>query len=559
MIELFPGFLIAVLACLGAGYPILLAILRNTTSRDPLNDFAPALLVGLSGLIGIAFFAWLSGLIGIFIPVANIVPWLLGVCALAGLAVFFQMTGRRGSVFLCISGLMLFALTFSAREVLHGDTANYHHQAVLWMSGWQLPLGLANLHGRFGFNSSWWAFSALFEFPWSEKGCSIYYPIGLLCFFFGCLMLAALWNAWSGKFAVSDVILFAAFYLWIRQTTGINNPSFSTDAPANLLIVASGWGFAKWRERGLSVWFWVWCLLAATAASFKLTALPWLAASALAAGGLIIWDGSNVRQKFTTYLLPITIGLMILFTYAGRGILISGFPFYPTKLFGQSSLPWAVPENTISGDTDGIRDWPTRGEAGGIFEFAWNWVQNQFGLTNLLFGLLFAAGLILALGLLAHRIGTKKIADAFIRYIPLLGASAVGFALCFAYAPALRFVSGYFFLFIGTLLGIAIVSASPGRAFLRSIIVIMILGSTVLNLRGALERKVQVLRKPPLPLPVVETFTTKEGEQIQVNRTGFSWAVTPPSTPYFNENLKILRDASGVIRRFESPSSSTVD
>jgi hypothetical protein len=105
---------------------------------------------------------------------------------------------------------------------------------------------LANLHGRFGFNSSWWAFSGLLEFPWLSRGASIYLPVGALTFFFGLLVVDSIRRFWAVGLSVSGGIFLVSGYLWFRQLSGINNPSFSTDATANLMIVASAAALAEW-------------------------------------------------------------------------------------------------------------------------------------------------------------------------------------------------------------------------------------------------------------------------------------------------------------------------
>jgi len=510
--------------------------------------------MGLAGMLGIAGFAWIGGVVGILRPVSGVAPWVLALFAAFGVWKVIGCRGAGARYWLLLAGFWVVSLVFSSREVLHGDTGNYHHQAVLWMSGWQLPLGLANLHGRFGFNSSWWVFSSLFELPGMAKGTSIYCPVGLLCFFFGLLVVGAFSRVWNREARVSDFILLAAGYLWFRQLSGINNPSFSTDAPANLFVVASGWALAKWRESGRSYWFGAWCALAASASSFKLTALPWLAFSGFFVGLVILWEVMKSRslKDLVCYAALAVPGIAILVTYAARGIMISGYPFYPTKLFGQEGLRWALPEQTISGDTDGIRDWPTRGESHGAFGFVSNWIQNQFGLTNIIFGGLAALAFLVVMGFVLRRGGGKRMISLAGDYAVPLAASMIGLIVCLIYAPALRFVSGYFFLLIGILLGIPVTSYGLNVVALRFLAIVFVVGALLPNAKGMISRPVGIVRMPPLPAPVVETEKTRQGEEIRVNRSGLSWAAEPPATPYFNADLLIVRDNNGVIREFRS-------
>jgi hypothetical protein len=553
MLELIPGLLLGALACLGLGASVLPArVFEEVSSKDKLPQVCTAL--GLAGMLGIAGFAWIGGAIGVFRPVFGLALWLLVAFSLLGLWRVIKFRGEGVWYWLLLAGLFVATLLFSSREVLHGDTGNYHHQAVLWMSHWQLPVGLANLHGRFGFNSSWWTFSSLFEFPWMAKGTSIYYPVGLLCFFFGLLVAGAFRRVWNREGRVSDFILLVAGYLWFRQLSGINNPSFSTDAPANLFVLTSGWALARWRESGRSAWFGIWCALAATASSFKLTALPWLAISGSIVGLTLVWDAAKSRsiKTLASYAALAVPGIVIFLTYAARGILISGYPFYPTQLFGQGNLRWAIPDATILSDTGDIRDWPTRGGSNGVVDFVVNWVQNQFGLTNVLFGGLVALAFLIAMGFVLRHGGGKKMLSLAGDYFLPLSAALIGLIVCFVYAPALRFVSGYFFLLIGILLGIPVTAYGLNTVAMRLLAVAFGVAALLPNAKGMFSRSVGIVRMPPLPAPVVEMDKTNQGEVIGVNRHGWSWAAEPPVTPYFNAELLIFRDNNGAIREFRS-------
>lgn len=550
MLELAPNMAFALLACVGAG-----AVFLRGVGLSELGE--PLFALGWSGLAGIGGLAFLGGALNLVLPLRDVSLWILVPSALWGAVRGVQwLRGGRWEL-LVLVGLFLALLVFSARLVLHGDTGNYHHQAVLWMAGWQLPPGLANLHGRFGFNSSWWAFSGLLEYPWLARGASIYMPVGALTYFFGMLVIGSAQRFWTQGLSVSCGILLTSSYLWFRQFSGINNPSFSTDAPANLLIVASAAAFAEWllAQKKEPVWFLLWCALAATAATVKLTAVPWLAFSAIAASGLLFsaFVDCNRHKIFLCRIVSaILLGLLIVSTYAVRGVLISGYPFYPLKMWGFSSLPWAVPLEILSKDTSGIRDWPTRGSGGpGMLEFAWTWIENQFGLTNIIFGF---GLLLMALGLAviaSRHFRIQKLMGGLLRFWPLLAAAACGFIVCFTFAPALRFVSGYFFVAAGICIGILLGLLRLGAKTRAAILLFLTAATIIGNFVGLFSRNVILVGTPQLPQPEVVEMSTDQGEIVRVNKEGFSWATDPPATPYFDPNLLVLRDNKGIIRAFK--------
>src|ERR1019366_3156353 len=89
--------------------------------------------------------------------------WWVGLLAITpGLAILLRSEAirywmTRGKWLLAPLPLALFV---STRDVSFYDTALYHQQAVKWLSTFGLVPGLALLHFRLGFTSSWFAFAA---------------------------------------------------------------------------------------------------------------------------------------------------------------------------------------------------------------------------------------------------------------------------------------------------------------------------------------------------------------------------------------------------------------
>lgn len=556
MLQLAPTFAFVILACLGAGRIFLFEAGKAAGKEDRPGD--SLLRAGFSGLCGLGLLALVGCCANVFLPLSTISVWVMSAAAIGTL---FRIkgvwpVGRPPEAAI----LFIFALAFSSRVVLHGDTGNYHHQAVLWMAQETLPFGLANLHGRFGFNSSWWVVGAWMEFPWHPVGASIYLPTGVLCFFFGLIVLGSIRNL---QFAdAAAVLISCSGYLWFRQLVGINNPSFSTDAPANLFIIASAAALvhAVADEPRKMMWIRIWCLLAASAATFKLTALPWFGFSLLAVA--CYGFGTKVfgtRLRLASLVCSLALGALVIGVYGIRGVIISGFPFYPTRLLAVFDAPWKVPSSGMAGDTEGIRNWPTRGEGGGVFGFFGRWVENQFGFTNVVFGVVVLAT-VAVLGILAIRAhGMARLRAVFLPLLPITGASMAGLAVCLVYAPALRFVSGYFFVTAGLLVAGFLSQGNWLRATIsRRVIIGLLAAAAVLpNLSGVARLPVALAVPPPLPPPEVEEKKTLQGEVVRVNSGGGSWAAPLPSTPYFDADLIIWRDRNGKIREFSPPQPPT--
>jgi hypothetical protein len=550
VLELLPNLLLAALAVFGSGR--VFKWWRGAMGAEPL------LWEGFSGLAGMVLLATLAGLINVFAPLSVFAAWIVIPFAVMGA----WMLVRQTSLDFCLIffGLLFLAAVLGSRWPLHGDTGLYHQQAVIWMSETALPYGLANLHGRFGFNSAWWSLMALFQMPWMERGASMNVATPLLCVFSGLLFVGAVRSAWNTGLNVAVVLLMAGGYLWFRQMSGANNPSLSTDAPANLFILASAAALLLWRQEKLPQLLLMWAILAAGAAAWKLTGLPWLAASALAVGWYTI-VGMRERDAACSW-YQVWPGVLAAFAILGvnalRGVIVSGYPFYPLKLAGFATLPWVVRPETIGGDTEGIRNWPTRGEASGWFEFLGNWIENQYGLTNVITATLLSMAAATLL-VFAGRRGRSEVRWALADTAPVALAAGIGLAVCFAFAPALRFVSGYFFVLVGCLLGLGLgASLRPTCSLWRGRVaaVVAVLFAVLPNFRGLSARSIEWRTIPSAPETAVglSIRTTAQGEPIKI---GFAWNAEPPATPNFNPRLVTVRDENGAIYGFRAGPEQT--
>lgn len=549
MLTLLPTFLLLALACLTSGAWLRLIQGRNDPS---LNVFYQ---LGFQGLCGITTLSITGGIFSIFFPLQWISAFIIPILALGGILLTASQVRKMElpvRTLLPVGLLGCFVLVFSARTSVHGDTGLYHLNAVLWLSENGLPLGLANLHGRFGFNSAWWNFVAWAELPWVQRGHSVYFPTGILGLFYGMLVAGAFRNLVKKDLRPADAIPLLSSFLWFRQVVGLNNPSISTDAPANLYILASATAAAIWlaeRDKDSSrTPLILWIFLAASAASFKLTGLPWWGLSGLLLIGLCLRDPGRLLR----HLLISGAASLPVLVYAVRGVLISGYPLYPLKLFGLDIWSWKVPETIVENDTSGIRDWPTRGNASDVIEFVSNWIQNQFGMINIIVGAVLIAGAAIALGVLFLFGDRGKLWHSLKIYAPVGVIAGLGLTVGFIFAPALRFVSGYFFTAVGVAGAIALFNWEMKATWLRNLACVSLIGCAVApNSPHIFRRPVSVVAAPELPEYPIVPMKTEQGETVYVAPEGFSWESQLPTTINFNSHLMIDQSERGSIRKFK--------
>jgi hypothetical protein len=76
-----------------------------------------------------------------------------------------ELKSNSGLFYLCLFCFLIMILVLNAGPIMMDDTDSYHIQMVKWVSEYGSVPGIANLHLRFGFNSSWFISIALFNFP----------------------------------------------------------------------------------------------------------------------------------------------------------------------------------------------------------------------------------------------------------------------------------------------------------------------------------------------------------------------------------------------------------
>lgn len=531
MLEILPSLVFLAIAFCGWGG----LVLRGIGFRDSrLAGF------GWSGLAGLAVAAVVGSALSFCLPLKVVaLPFAFAGVLLFGIEIFLHRQQFQKFPWPSLSVLFLLCAVLAAREQIHGDTGLYHFQAVQWIAEEPVVAGLANLHGRFGFNSIWWVVAAMMQLPWLTTGQAAFFPVAMLGVFFGALVIDASISLCRRSPSAEHFVIVCAFYLWFRQLAGGNDPSIATDPPANLLGVATAACMVRactgrdFASASLSV------ILATLVTATKLSAAVWLPGAVMGLLGVIIVSKkSSVPWRGPVFAIAFSAVLGML--WIARGIYCSGFPFYPTRLFGVPSLPWAATTSNMAKDFADVQSWPTRGTASlSISEMFSKWIENQYGFTNIIF-----VGCLLVIGLAASFLLRKVVRKqgwtvTCQKLKPLffpLAIAIAGLCYCFAIAPAMRFASGYFFAGFGILFAMInlLYGGFPSSARI-AILGLLAASAVALNVVGLWQRSVSWLSIPALPPPQVEERQTEQGITIRVNAPdGLAWNALRPSTPYFN-------------------------
>ncbi len=234
-------------------------------------------------------------------------------------------------------------LVQAVQEPTNSDTGIYHAQTIHWIESYPAVPGLANLHERLGYNSSWLMLNAVFSF--SFLGFQSFHLVS------GFLFLFLLLNFYQGihdllgkKFLLSNFIrlgfFIAVFFFLFDQ---VSSPG--TDAPATLFI---------WFILAESISLWeskhklfdrsdpvILSLICVFSLTLKLSTAPVLLLP-------VVWFLAKMFKKnYQSLGQFILFAFIIMLPYVIRNFIQSGYPVYPGFPINIFHFDWSLPVERV--------------------------------------------------------------------------------------------------------------------------------------------------------------------------------------------------------------------
>ena len=315
---------------------------------------------GLSVAVGLVF------LVHLFAPIGHWLWLFIGPLALLGLVQRPRPRFSRQRVGLLTLPLGLLGALYVADRALKPatsyDSGLYHLPTLDWMFAFPAVPGLANLHGRLGFNSGSIAYTAFVGSAVPPEIVS-HFANGLLAVAVGVEVLLALRvllrrGRPPRHYAPELVLLLAtpALLMPIHEATAISSPSL--DLPALVVSLAAALyvgRVAAADEQHPADWVATTALLALLPVMrVQLGVFTVIAAVLLAVG---VRTGRTTAPFGRRLVLAVGgIPALVWGAWTAHGIVLSGYLIYPSTL---SRLPvsWAVPVAVGDRETAWIRSW----------------------------------------------------------------------------------------------------------------------------------------------------------------------------------------------------------
>ena len=483
------------------------------------------------------------------------------------LLTMLRQTGEIGFSAIGIYFLVVLSLAFRAiGPCEHFDTGLYGATAVRWIVTYPVVPGLANLHGRLGFNSSvFLCVAALGQGLWRNAGHHLFH--GLLVSGFWATIAGGTVRVFRARTTSATdwfhAILVIPCTYW---TTHARVVGTMTDLPATIVcLVATGilvkeFEDARSAENGtteVTPNIAIAMILLALAITFKLSISVF--AGLLWVTGLVLHlqfaRPSKLRFKLISF--AITISIILILGWASRGIILSGYPFYPQS-FGGIDVNWKASILSCKWMIAWIRSWARTPMADLADTQGYHWIGGWIRRSILgreEFQIPVGLTLIGGIGFLISERPKKGH-----RWLFLLIPAVVSLIFWFIQAPAPRFAEAALWttaaiLSIAAISGIMSANKNPWlpRTFCLAIVLIAAWCTAPHRLLSYVY--LPLLRSgEPLTMPKARVVPTKTTSGLVVfwRRNGQQcWDAPLPCTPYYDKTLR-LRQEGDMRRGFDS-------
>src|SRR6267378_4272528 len=508
----------------------------------------------------------------LLLPITASVTMFLFGAGLLGLALNrFALRNSLRSTLQASRWLLLLGIAFALLLALRScgpceyyDTGLYGASSVRWIQTYPAVPGLANLHGRLGFNSSvFLCIAALGQGPWKDLGFHLF--TGFLLSALWATLLPACARYVRGTASPADwfhCILAVPAFFWTTRSRIVGT---QTDEPAAIVcLIAAGILFADFSQYNrqdhpspqpsrL--------VLAATLFSLAVTFKESTAVFAFFAWCLVfrrIWQTTvSTRKRRLRLAAALLSPAVLLLPWFARSIILSGYPLFPATIFA-FPVPWRAPLSAANWYALGVQSWgripdaPFRDTQG--LHWLADWLHHalrnrpsfQVPLPISL------AGLAIALFLHFRRGKPRPPCPQ----LSLLFPGLVGILFWFAASPDPRFAQFAIWTTAATLGAWGIVSLDFQRppSHTRPARTGIVLAALFLSLIWCLislgwKEPIQALRgvqqPPPLPKPALILRHTLSGLPVYVPAQGNQcWDAPLPCTPYFDESFRLRNDSS---------------
>jgi hypothetical protein len=346
---------------IGIGIWLAWAIERISTQSTPVKELGYSG-IGVIGAVGTGVLAILWNF---FLPLNQlfaVTVMLVGIGGLVRSVIYWKRGG--GNVETLVAPDVLIALTIivlassaaNDNYLTHYDSGLYHIPTIVLDSNGPILIGAANIHMRFGYNSSLYPLSAAFFYPYFGVAASALVNVPLTALIGGAMVGSFRRSTLSRRdLPALGVALFLGFHMLNHSSllSGVGAPQ--TDWPSFLLtsyvillcVQILVHLIDPPSDEYISSRIWMACLVAAFAVTIKLTQVL---VPCVPIVTIVMLVSTKRMKSWAPTLLGLVLTGIVFTVWCARGVLLSGCLAYPIFTTCVTSLPWTVAHGTAADD-----------------------------------------------------------------------------------------------------------------------------------------------------------------------------------------------------------------
>ena len=243
---------------------------------------------------------------------------------------------KKENLFFLFFPIYSFIISFQAPE--NYDSGLYHIQSIKWIEEYGVTPGLANLHGRFGFNSNLFtiiAQTSLFDL-FGQEIFSTNFAVFVILQYYFMNILVRLYNTYNG--VTNEFIFYLFIFLVLLKLPDLSTPSPDFLSRAIPLFVVSRFLEIN-KEKGLfQKLIYPILILSVYAATIKLATIPILMIF------VIYIFKIRAQFKFKFCFLMFTV---ILLPWIARNVMLTGYILFPFSEIDLFNVDFKVPQVSV--------------------------------------------------------------------------------------------------------------------------------------------------------------------------------------------------------------------
>lgn len=331
----------------------LIGILTNRILKIENNSIVKLCMTGI--VVTTVFAEWISIFykIGLLVHIILLITCALTAwierkrCKLLLTDCIKELLSWQGLVYV---GIILIVAFYSSRGIMHADTSMYHAQAIRWYEEYGLTIGQVNLQTHFGYNSSCFAFAALFSMGFlggQPLHCTTGFMAVMLCIW----AVKRLAVFFKHEKHIQDMCCVAILFYALINACGFMSPASDYMTMFVAIYLLARW--AEEIERGNKdiKTFAMLSVLAVYLTTLKLSAGLCVLLVVYPAVYLV---RNKMWKDIMKYLL---MGLLVVSPFLIRNVIISGWLLYPFPAIDIFNVDWKLPISEVERDAAFIKIW----------------------------------------------------------------------------------------------------------------------------------------------------------------------------------------------------------